>query len=162
MATDAQRHQLGAIMDYLVREKSKVHYAEVRPMRTERIVSLHLLQQALLSPAGITCDCSESVTLLCRLAGLADPNGFHYDGTGYTGTLLHHLPHYEDPAKAKVGGLVVFGPGSGHHVCMVRGDLGPDPLLFSHGSEAGPIFLRLSVEQRYQPPPTTFLSIAGL
>jgi hypothetical protein len=130
-------------------------------MRTCRITSLHLLQQALYSPHGVTMDCSESVTLLCRLAGLQDPNGFHYDCTGYTGTLLHHLPHYSSPLAAKVGALVVFGPGSGHHVCMVRTP-GDDPMLFSHGSEQGPIYIRLSDEQRYQPPGHVFLSIAKL
>jgi hypothetical protein len=161
VTTPAQRHKLGTLMDYLVRERARVHYAEVRPMRTHRLTSLHLLQQALQSPAGITCDCSESVTLLCRLAGLSDPNGFNYDGTGYTGTLLRHLKHYTDASKGGVGALVVFGPGAGHHVCMVRTP-GRDPLLFSHGSEAGPIFLRLSDEKRYQSPPTVFLSIATL
>lgn len=161
MATPAQRLTLGRLMDLLVRERAAVHYAQVRPMRTRRLASLHLLQQALASPRGVTMDCSESVTLLCRLAGLSDPNGFHYDGTGYTGTLLHHLPHYTDASKAKVGALVAFGPGSGHHVCMVRAP-GRDPLLFSHGSERGPIMIRLSEEQRYQAPPTTFLSVAKL
>ena len=148
-------------MDLLVRERAAVHYAQIRPMRTHRITSLHLLQQALASPRGVTMDCSESVTLLCRLAGLDDPNGFDYDGTGYTGTLLHHLPRYTDASKCGVGALVVFGPGSGHHVCMVKTP-GRDPLLFSHGSERGPIFIRLTDEKRYQPPPTTFLSIARL
>ena len=99
--------------------------------------------------------------LLCHVCGLHDPNGFGYDGTGYTGTLLHHLPHYTDPRKAKVGALVVFGPGSGDHVCMVR-HVGSDPVLFSHGSERGPIYIHLTAEQRYQRKPTTFLSIARL
>jgi len=75
--------------------------------------------------------------------------------------LLHHLPHYSDPSKAKVGALVVFGPGSGDHVCMVRHP-GPDPVLFSHGSERGPIWIKLTDEQRYQRKSTTFLSIATL
>src|ERR1700675_1371723 len=118
MATASQRSQLARVMDVPVREGAAVHYAQRRPMRTRTITSLHLLQQALQSPRGVTMDCSESVTLLCRLAGLSDPNGFGYDGTGYTGTLLHHLPRYTDASKANVGALVVFGPGSGHHVCM--------------------------------------------
>jgi hypothetical protein len=159
--TELQRHKLGQIMDLLVREKSKVHYAQIRPMRTHRITSLHLLQQELASPTGITMDCSESITLLCKLAGLNDPNGFKYDGTGYTGTLLHHLPHYTNPQEARTGALVVFGPHSGDHVCMVRNP-GKDPLLFSHGSENGPIWIRLSDEKKYQHAPTTFLRISGL
>ena len=161
MASAAQRQQLARLMDYTYRERGKIHYAQIRPMRTRRIHSLHLLQQALQSPAGITCDCSESVTMLCHVAGLDDPSGFDYDGHGFTGTLLHHLSHYDNPAKAKTGALVVFGPGSGDHVCMVRRP-GQNPLLWSHGQESGPIFISLHDEQRYQRPPTTFLSIAKL
>jgi hypothetical protein len=130
-------------------------------MQTRRLHSLHLLQQALHSPHGVTMDCSESVTLLCQVVGLDDPNGFDYDGHGFTGTLLHHLPHYADPRKAKVGALVVFGPGSGDHVCMVRRP-GANPTLFSHGSERGPIYITLTDEKRFQHPPTTFLSIKSL
>jgi hypothetical protein len=39
---------------------------------------------------------------------------------------------------------------------------GSNPLLFSHGQEAGPLAIRLSVEQQYQPAPATFLSIIDL
>lgn len=152
---------LARLMDYTYRERAKIHYAQVRPMRTRRIHSLHLLQQALQSPAGITSDCSESVTMLCRIAGLDDPNGFGYDGHGFTGTLLHHLPRYARASDAKVGALVVFGPGSGDHVCMVR-HVGANPLLWSHGQERGPIFISLREESRFQRPPVTFLSIAKL
>jgi hypothetical protein len=148
-------------MDLLVRETARVHYRQIRPMRTRPIHSLHMLQQTLYDANGVTMDCSESVTMLCHIVGLADPNGFDYDGTGFTGTLLHHLPHYSDPAMAGVGALVVFGPGSGDHVCMVRRP-GANPTLFSHGSERGPIWITLNDEKRYQRPPTTFLSIAKL
>jgi hypothetical protein len=161
LTTPAQRHKLGTLMDLLVREKARVHYRQVRPMQTRAIHSLHLLQQAIYSPHGVTMDCSESVTMLCHIVGLADPNGFGYDGHGFTGTLLQHLPHYTDPRKAKIGALVVFGPGSGDHVCMVRRP-GADPTLFSHGSERGPIYIKLSAEKAYQRKPTTFLSIAKL
>lgn len=110
---------------------------------------------------GVTMDCSEAVTCLCKWAGLHDPNGNGYNGQGYTGTLLAHLPHYSDPAAAMVGALVVFGPGTGEHVVMVM-EPGADPLLFSHGSEAGPVPIRLSAERRGHHPPVTFLSIAHL
>jgi hypothetical protein len=161
VTSDKQRRELAALMDYLHAQRAKVHYAEVRPMQTRRIRSWALLHRAVESPAGITMDCSESVTLLCKLAGLDDPNGFGYDGTGYTGTLLHHLPHYTSPRRAKVGGLVVFGPGSGDHVCMVRHP-GVNPTLFSHGQEAGPLYVTLADESKAHRPPVTFLSIAHL
>ena len=150
-------------MDYLVRHEPHIHYAQVRPMVTRTIENLVQLHQAVERPRGLTMDCSESVTLLCRLAGLRDPNGLHYDGAGNTDTMLGHLPHYYAATAAGVGALVVFGVGklSTEHVCMVR-RTGSDPLLFSHGQEQGPFFIPLSVEKRYHPGPYTFLSVAGL
>lgn len=150
-------------MDLLVARNGKVHYAQVRPMRTASIRTTTGLRLALAKPAGITMDCSESVTLICRLAGLRDPNGLHYNGTGFTGTLLGFLlDHYSDPGRARTGALVVFGGGEGEHVCMVRRP-GPDPLLFSHGTEDDPRFYPLSVMLHAFPgQPHTFLSVAKL
>ena len=137
----------------LLRHEPQVHYAQVRPMR-----NVHLTHPVY----PMTMDCSESVTMLCKWAGLQDPNGLKYNGSGYTGTLLDHLPHYYNPAHANVGALVVFGPGTGHHVAMVIEPDARNPLLWSHGQERGPIQVRLHDEAQYQPPPVTFLSIAKL
>lgn len=152
---------MASIMDYLVQHNAKVHYAQRRPMATNVLHTLADLKRAVGSPAGITMDCSESVTLICRLAELDDPNGNHYNGLGFTGTLLAKLPHYLKASAAEIGALAVFGPGSGEHVCMVRTP-GADPLLFSHGGESGPFYIRLSEERRYHTPPVTFLSVAKL
>lgn len=147
-------------MLYTLRRTARIHYAQIRPMRTVHLSELQL--HTLLDNGGsITMDCSEGVTCLCKWAGLHDPNGNHYDGAGYTGTLLGHLPHYTDPAAANVGALVVFGPPPGEHVAMVLRP-GDDPLLWSHGGENGPIAILLSHERTAHEPPVTFLSIAGL
>lgn len=160
MATPAQRKHLLDLMNFLVEQEPRVHYAQVRPMQT-----IHWREQQVVNllyhGGSITMDCSEAVTCLCKWAGLKDPNGLNYNGRGFTGTLLGNLPHYTDPAKAKIGALVVFGRGSGHHVCMVA-KAGADPVLWSHGQERGPIWIPLSDEQKYQPGPATFLSIAHL
>lgn len=161
MATTAQRQELARLMDYTYRHRARIHYLQRRPMRSAAMHSWHLLEQKIQSPAGVSWDCSEGVTVLCHIAGLEDPNGFGYDGWGNTGTMLHYLEHYSNPRRAKVGALVVFGPGRGDHVCMVR-QPGPNPLLWSHGMERGPIWIRLEDEKRYQREPTTFLSIARL
>lgn len=160
MATDAERRQLKAEMDFLLEHEELVHYAEIRPMRTVHR-SWDAVKAKLRDGLGITMDCSEAVTCLCDWAGLRDPNGLNYNGHGYTGTLLHNLPHYHDPLHARVGALVVFGPNGGDHVCMVY-SRGVDPLLWSHGYEGGPILVRLSAERRIHRPPVTFLSIADL
>ncbi len=156
-----QRAHLAGLMDVLVAHEPQVHYDQVRPMTTRSILTPAALRAHLKAGLPLTMDCSESVTLLCRLAGLDDPNGLGYNGLGFTGTLLSHLPHYSKPENAMTGALVVFGTGTGHHVCMVRKP-GKNPLLFSHGQERGPIYISLSAEREFQPKPVTFLSVAGL
>lgn len=150
-------------METLVSHEPQVHYAEIRPMRTIGLTEQQLMH-VLNAGGSITMDCSESVTCLCKWAGLSDPNGLGFNGSGYTGTLLTHLPHYSNPKVAQTGALVVFGPGTGDHVCMV---LEPDhkdgnPLLWSLGQERGPLKIRLHDEASFHRSPVTFLSIAHL
>lgn len=160
MATDAQRLHLRHLMSYLLEHEPQVHYAQQRPMDATRWTEAQL--RAVLGDGGsISMDCSEAVTALCKWADLRDPNGRHYDGTGFTGTLLAHLPHYTDPARARTGALVVFGPAPGEHVAMVYWP-GADPVLWSHGGESGPRKLRLSTARAAHRRPATFLSIADL
>lgn len=165
MAAKAQRNHLCVLMDELVAHEPAVHYppGDVRGPKDARTFTLteDEMMAALHAPGGITADCSEMVTELCHMAGLADPNGVNYRYAGYTGSMLAHLTHYTNPANARPGALVVFGPGTGHHVCMVRKS-GKNPLLFSHGSERGPFYISLSEEAKFQPAPVTFLSIAKL
>ncbi len=153
MATTKQRQKLHAPAVQLIEHGAQIHYAQIRPMRSVHLAAPHY---------PMTMDCSEAVTCLCKWAWLKDPNGLHYNGSGYTGTMLDHLPHYHDPANAMVGALVIFGPGTGEHVAMVLEPDHRNPLLFSHGSEAGPIAVRLHDEAQAHHPPVTFLSIAAL
>jgi len=161
MASDSQRAAMRYLMDLLLNHRARVHYAEVRPMRSRSIGTVFELKQRIASPGGLTMDCSESVTLICKLAGLADPNGLGYDGAGFTGTLLDHLPHYSEAGGAKIGALCVFGPGTGTHVAMVH-ERGSDPWLFTHGEESDPSLHRLSWMQPGFQPPVTFLNISSL
>jgi hypothetical protein len=161
MATDAQRAAMHYVMEFLLNHRHRCHYAEVRPMRSETIRSMYGLKQRVAAPGGLIMDCSEAVTLICKVAGLEDPNGLAYSGNGYTGTLLDHLPHYSDPGAGKVGALCVFGPGTGTHVAMVYAR-GHDPLLWTHGEEGDPSLHRLSWMRPGFEPPVTFLSVAAL
>lgn len=157
MATATQRLHLHALMRLLIAHEPEVHYGQMRPM-----VNVHTAAPRF----PLTMDCSESVTMLCKWAGLADPNGLGYGGTGNTETLYGHLPHYHDPRAAMVGALVTFAvptmPLGGQHVCMVLEPHPYDPLLFSHGQERGPLAIRLQAERQYHAAPVTFLSIAHL
>lgn len=154
---------MAQVMDYLHANADKVHYPnhDVRTDSIGHIKTFPILMAELNTPDGITVDCSQSVELICHVAGLTDPDGLDYSRDGYTGTLLEHLPHYHDPGGAAVGAIVVFGPGTGEHAAMVRHP-GRDPILFSHGGEQGPLYLPLSVERQYHSPPVTFLSITHL
>jgi peptidoglycan hydrolase-like protein with peptidoglycan-binding domain len=125
-----------------------VHYEQLRPMeglREARKLPLHT-------------DCSGFSTLCYAWAGAPDPNGVDYDGTGYTGTLLRHMEQIP-LAAVQPGDLVVWGPGTGHHVALVLETDGRDPLLCSHGQEKGPLEIRFSVESRYQPSPAIWLAL---
>jgi cell wall-associated NlpC family hydrolase len=101
----------------------------------------------------LTTDCSGFVTLCYRAAGAPDPNASGYNGQGYTGTLLKYGAKVSKPIP---GDVVVFGAAPGHHAALVvKG--GTDPMTVSHGSEAGPLYISVSAERRYQPPGVTFL-----
>jgi hypothetical protein len=165
MATDAQRAGMHYVMDLLLAHRNRCHYAQIRPGQCTKLATVYELKQALAAPGGLKLDCSDAAILICRLAGLKDPTGQDYDidDTDYTGTLLSspHLAHYTEPGAAKIGAMVVFGPGTGIHVAMVY-ERGPDPLLWTHGEEGDPSLHRLSWMRPGFPSPLTFLSIAAL
>lgn len=162
MATTQQRNKLAELMDLMVAHEPKIHYEQVRPMRTGSIKTIAQLGIALAH--GFSMDCSESVTLLCRLAGLRDPNRSGYNGSGNTQVMYDHLTHYTRPRGAAIGALCFFGiPGelSTQHITMVRHS-GSDPVLFSHGQERGPFWIHLSEERKYHAGSPVFLNIGKL
>jgi hypothetical protein len=161
MATAAQRRELLALMDYCIAHRGQIHYPP-GDRRTEKVATIRSwvdVHARILRPGGWDIDCSQMDEALLRAVGCGLP--FR---DGFTGSFLEHLPHYFDGRHANVGGLVVFGPGTGHHMAMVHT---PDPkhgnpLLMSHGQEADPRLIYLSQEQAGQPHPATFCSIAKL
>jgi hypothetical protein len=163
VTTPTQRSHLHSLMGYLLYHRAQVHYptGDVRTETIHALATMDELEQRVGRPGGLTIDCSQSVTMLCHVAGLSDPNGHGYRDDGYTGTLLAHLPHYTNPKAAMVGALVVFGPGTGKHVAMVYTP-GSNPVCWSHGQESDPKLYPLSALRAALPAPVTFLSIAGL
>jgi hypothetical protein len=168
MATQAQRNEIVSIAEYLIGQASTIHYPnpDVRPgglMSTRTIPSLEALKQMFGTGRAVTMDCSEAVTFVFRLAGLEDPNGLNYNGEGFTGTLLSHLPHYTDINRAHPGAIVIFGTGTGDHACIVLEHDISNPFLFSHGSEIGPLKIQLEDEKRaHEGQPITLLDISKL
>lgn len=165
MATKPQRAHLAALMDWLVEHEPLIHYPPHDVRGKLDAVTFLLLEQQIANRFGrrdgIQGDCSQTVQHICHMAGLADPCGHDYARAGFTGDLLAHLPHYDSSRAAEVGAIVVFGPGTGDHAVMVRKP-GRDPIVFSHGQEAGPIFTTLSVQAAAHRAPTRFLSVAHL
>lgn len=129
----ALRTKIVAQAKWGVAHKAKIHYEQSRPM--DGINKLHKL------PLNI--DCSAFATLCYKWAGAPDPNGFGYNGLGYTRTLeshMRHIPH----AQIHPGDLCLW---QGRHVSVVVA-AGPDPLLASHGEESGPYLIRLSAQKK--------------
>lgn len=143
-------------MGYLLAHKAQVHYppGDVRTHRASEIQTEQELRERI-QAGTFTFDCSQTVEILCVVAGLHWPRPMV---NGYTGTMLEYLPHYTNPAAAGLGALCVVGPYPGEHVWMVAAP-DSDPLLWGNGSEAGPDEIRYSQENRR---PRVFLSIAHL
>ena len=130
-----------------IANEAQIHYEQSRP-----VDGMGQLQKL-----PLNTDCSGFSTLCYKWAGAPDPNGGNFAGTIFTGTMLtacRRIPQ----AAVQPGDLVVFGTGSGHHVCLVL-EAGADPLLCSHGQEKGPVAIPFSQESKFQPAPVTWLSI---
>lgn len=127
-----------------VAHEPQIHYREIRPFP--------------LSPRlPFITDCSGFATFCYFHACAPDPNGFDYDGAGYTGTLLKHGRKI-NAMDCLPGDLIVYGdPASGGHHVVIAIEAGPDPLCVSHGQERGPALIKHSVEKMYQPKGITFL-----
>ena len=140
------RTQIVANARWGVAHEPEIHYAKTRPIDGHG--HAHKLP--------LTTDCSGFVTDCYEWAGAPDPNGNGFNGLGFTGTMLAHCRHI--PASAVQGGdLVIWGLPPGEHVALVL-EPGRDPLLASHGQEAGPIAISFSAESAAHHPPATWLS----
>jgi peptidoglycan hydrolase-like protein with peptidoglycan-binding domain len=95
---------------------------------------------------AIFADCSAFVTYCYSWAGVSDPNGLGYNGTGYTGTLLAHGTPIT-LAQVQPGDVIVYGPGTGWHTALIV-EAGPDPLTVSHGQQGDPNYCRVSQDGR--------------
>lgn len=127
---------------------AEIHYAETRPIPIQPAHHLPALP--------LTTDCSGFVTVCYRYAGAPDPNGLHYGGEGYTGTLLGHMREVRI-GQARPGDVVVYGcrsNPSGHHAALVVGRHASGYsgiVTVSHGQESGPFEITVAEEADWQP-----------
>lgn len=158
-----QRARLVKNAETLISYAPQIHYLARRPMRNERD---HIDNVVRRFKRGIDMwmDCSESVSLLYYTSGCKDPSGLGFDGSGNSGTMWSHLTHrYTNPADAHPGALGVYGPEGDEHVVMVLEHDEHDPTVFSHGSEIGPLRIRLSQESAaHEGQPFVFLDVSKL
>ena len=136
----AARQRIVNACNGAMRTRSRWFYAEIRPIPYERFMALMRGEGG-----SITTDCSGLATCTYFRAGLPDPNGMHYNGQGFTGDMLVHLPHIS-LSQARMGDLAVFGGGTGVHVVVLLQDADehPDPLCVSHGHPGDPHVAPLS------------------
>ncbi len=134
------RQQMVDYCDWAIAHRDRIHYAEVRPIPVG-LAPHHL---------PFITDCSGFATLMAKWSGNPDPNGNDFDGDGYTGTMLKHLPHIPFSETLR-GDLTVFGAFPGIHVVvmLIGGRLRPDPPVASHGGPGDPNRYRLSEVQGY-------------
>jgi hypothetical protein len=121
-----------------IENSAEIHYEQRRPIPVNHLPGT----------LPLTTDCSGSTTLFARWAQAPDPNGLDYNGSGSTMAMLANMRRIR-AAQAVPGDLVVFdGPPKEQHVVVLLEDgKAADPLVASHGSEQGPLELRLSVEK---------------
>lgn len=133
----AQRLLIAAAM-YLYNVRGRVHYTQGSARMS--IVRWHLATLAKLQGAGpLYEDCSSGATGLFYIARVPDPNGFYYNGLGYTGTMaVRGQRHY---GTQPVGACGFYGWYPYAHV-VVAVTVGTIPRVWSLGSEPGPLVLR--------------------
>ena len=111
----------------------------------------------------VVSDCSGGYTAVCEKAGCEDPNALNFDGYGYTGTLLDHMPHIALSAL-ELGDAVVFGAYPGDHVVFLYEKTGTNPddwKVWSKGQESDPEIITLGAMIGYfAGRPATGLSLA--
>lgn len=132
------RAQIGVFLRKLVAHEPTVHYPK-GDVRTQDIPSK--------PDYSLTIDCSQFSTMVCRWAGAPDPNGHGYNAKlgQFTGTFLAHCKPRRI-GDLECGDFIVYGPGTGRHMVVVLEPHPTDPLVVSHGQEAGPVIIRHSVE----------------
>lgn len=120
---------------WAIKNKHKFHYAQIRPVSYELSDSM-------------TMDCSTFVSWCYKQAGAGDPHGpqFHYNGKGYTGTLIANGKRISK-VMARPGDVVIYGAGTGEHAALVI-QRGLDPVTASMGQEGDPSFCKVSQDGR--------------
>lgn len=116
--------------NWAIASRASFTYSEAWPARWHMVTSPK-------ATLPMSADCSGFVTGLAKWAGARDPNGLAYQA-GYTGTLLTHCNRIQ-ASQARMGDLIVYGPGTGSHVVCVMERLPKNDFwVCSHGKPGDP------------------------
>lgn len=121
-----------------------IHYSQARPVPAYSPNHLPM-----------TLDCSSSTILFAKWSGINDLSKVGSSTFGNTDTLMSNLRQVSR-GDAKIGDLACW---VGHTTFVLEDD--PDPLLFSHGMESGPIAYRLSFAERFHSGTARFLDLTS-
>lgn len=150
MTAAAIRARLRTLMAATARNEKNWHYRAIRPLTIPTLdTAMH---------GAVIADCSFGCKILCALAGAPDPTG-DAPAYGNSTSMFRHLPHIPF-ADVDAGDCAVFGHTNGEqHAVMVyekRATLG-ETLVWSHGQEAGPIIVPMSIQIAAHPGATVTL-----
>jgi len=113
-----------------IENEAQIHYEKARPIPTLEPGTLPL-----------STDCSGSTIIFAQWAGVPPHPGIEYQGAG-SSTNMAGLLRQVSREDVEPGDLVVW---SGFHVSVLI-EVGADPMVMSHGEEAGPLKMRLDSE----------------
>lgn len=159
----AQRNTMFAAMEYLMLERSRLHYPPIidgeiiRQQSLNSIVSMPELHAQIMSEHGMIADCSQTSQVVIQV-GLGHRIA-SYDVT--TKWFIDNLPHYHNPAAAYIGGPCIWGNEPGHHMALVY-KRGRNPTMFSHGHDPAELISLVNETIAQGNRPWTFTSIASL
>lgn len=140
----AARERFLTQLHWGINNAATIHYP-LDDVRTETPLESAMRWQNHETP--ITLDCSEAIDAASFAADLVDQCGTGYHGEIFTGTLLSNLLPITFQ-EAQAGDLGIYGYGDGDHVVALLEDtrMRTNPLVFSHGSEIGPLSIPLLSE----------------
>lgn len=131
------RAKEAAVMDGTVKNAANWHYLAVRKLSTPN------LDQAL--HGKVESDCSKGCANVDFLAGALDPGNDNWQGNS---TSMFHASEHITKNQLQVGDNIVLGDEGRLHALKVR-KVATDPVCWSMGSEAGPLWENLSASVAY-------------
>jgi hypothetical protein len=156
-----QQHILSECQ-FLNKYASQLGYSEGGNRMEGEKMTWAQLQSLLEGHGEFEGDCSSTVTEILRWAGYADPNGQGYDGEGYTGTIMDHLPEIPQ-AQIALGSIGIYGKAPGVHAIMaLEAYKGDATSIWSHGAPQGAISTLGYLNSGFVGVPLTWYSIDGL